>query len=260
MRTLLSALFGCLLLIAGGCQSASSPAPPAPAALIDSARAAHGSDVLNHARMTFTFREASFRLRHHRNGRFHYRRTLTDSLGRTVVEGLTNDGPYRVLDGDTTTLSPEARVDVETAVNSVAYFARLPAPLNDPAVRSSYSGRDTIDGTPYHRLRVTFQQEGGGRDWQDIFYYWFHAETYTMDYLAYAYGLGPDEETGTRFRAAYNARRRGGVRIADYENYTADSMSPDQMPRYPERLAQGNLDLVSRVALDSVRVRPLPDS
>lgn len=260
MRTLILAVLGCLLLIAGGCHSASSPDPPDARAVLDSVRAAHGSDVLNHARMTFTFREASFRLRHHRNGRFHYRRTRTDSTGRTVVEGITNDGPYRVVDGDTTTLSPEARTDVETAVNSVAYFARLPAPLDAPAVQPSYSGRDTIDGAPYHRVRVTFKEQGGGRDWQDIFYYWFHADTFTMDYLAYAYGLGPDEETGTRFRSAYNARRRGGVRVADYYNYTADTMSPDQMPRYPERLAQGELERVSRVVLDSVRVRPIPDS
>ncbi len=214
--------------------------------------------MLDHATMRFTFRGASFRLAHQRDGRFHYRRSLTDSLGRSVVEGLTNDGPYRVVNGDTTTLGAEGRAEVETAVNSVAYFARLPAPLDAPAVQPSYRGRDTIDGTPYHRVRVTFQQEGGGRDWQDIFLYWFHTETSAMDYLAYAYGLGPDEETGTRFRKADNVRRRGGVRIADYDNYTADTLSPDQMHRYPELLARDALTYVSRVALDSVEVRPHP--
>ena len=210
--------------------------------------------------MTFTFRGTSFRLRHHRNGRFHYRRALTDSLGRSVVEGLTNDGPYRVVDGDTMSLGPDGRAEVETAVNSVAYFARLPAPLDDSAVQATHRGRDTIDGTPYHRIEVTFQQEDGGRDWQDIFLYWFHADTYAMNYFAYAYGLGPDEETGTRFRAADNIRRRGGVRIADYDNYTADTLSPNQMHRYPDLLARDALRYVSRVALDSVEVRVLPDS
>ncbi len=214
--------------------------------------------MLDHATMRFTFRGASFRLDHRRDGRFHYRRSLTDSLGRSVVEGLTNDGPYRVVNGDTTTLGTEERAEVETAVNSVAYFARLPAPLDAPAVQPSYRGRDTIDGTPYHRVRVTFQQEGGGRDWQDVFLYWFHTETSAMDYLAYAYGLGPDEETGTRFRKADNVRRRGGVRIADYDNYTADTLSPDQMHRYPALLARDALTYVSRVALDSVEVRPHP--
>jgi len=258
MRSLVSAVIVGVLLILAGCQSSSSP-PPA-SHIIDRAIAAHGGSVLDHATMTFTFRGTSFRLAHRRNGRFHYRRTLTDSLGRSVVEGLTNDGPYRVIDSDTTTLSPDGRTEVETAVNSVAYFARLPAPLDDPAVQPSYSGRDTIDGTPYHRVRVTFQQEDGGSDWEDVFLYWFQTDSSTMDYFAYAYGLGGDEDTGTRFRAADNVRRRGGVRIADYDNYTADTLSPNEMHRYPDLLAQDALTHVSRVVLDSVQVRPIPDS
>lgn len=260
MRSLVPAVLGGVLLIFVGCQSSSSPSSPAAPAVIDRAIQAHGVDVLDHATMTFTFRSTTFRLRHHRDGRFHYRRALTDSLGQSVVEGITNDGPYRVIDDDTTTLGPDGRTEVETAVNSVAYFARLPAPLDDPAVQPSYSGRDTIDGTPYHRVRVVFKQEGGGSDWEDVFLYWFRTDAYTMDYFAYAYGLGADEETGTRFRAADNVRRRGGVRIADYDNYTADTLSPDQMHRYPDLLARDLLTHVSRVALDSVEVRTLPGS
>jgi len=243
-----------VLLLSGGCQS---PDPiPSAAAVIDSARAAHGASVLDEAVVAFTFRGDTYRLRQN-GGQFHYRRSYTDSLGRAVTDGLTNDGVYRVVTGDTVSLTAPERGDVRTTVNSVAYFALLPEPLEDPAVQPTYSGRDTIGSVPYHRVRVTFRQEGGGQDWQDVFMYWFRTDTYVMDFLAYAYGRGPGEEAGTRFREAYNVRRIEGVRMADYYNRTADTLSADQMAQYPDLLAREALRLVSRIELDSVEVHPL---
>ncbi len=254
MRILPVLLLALGLLVPGGCQS--PPAPPSAAAVVDSARAAHGASVLDRAVVTFTFRGDTYRVRQD-DGRYHYRRTSTDSLGRTVVEGLTNEGVYRVVEDDTVSLSASERDAVETTVNSVTYFALLPEPLGDPAVQPTYSGRDTIDGVPYHRVRVTFQREGGGKDWQDVFMYWFRTDTHAMDYLAYAFGQEPDEEPGTRFREAYNVRRINDVRMADYHNYTVDTLSAAQMAQYPDLWARDALQLVSRVELDSVQVRPL---
>jgi hypothetical protein len=257
---LLSAALAAVLLILSACQPArdSAPPPPSAQAIVDSAVAAHGGSVLDRAIMTFTFRGDRYRLRQD-GGQFHYRRTYTDSLGRTVRDGLTNDGVYRVVDGDTVSLRNDERSAVRTTVNSVSYFVLLPHPLGDPAVQPHYSGRDTLDGVPYHRVRVTFQQEGGGQDWQDIFMYWFRADTYAMDYLSYAFGLAPgDTDTGTRFREAYNVRRVNGVRVADYLNYTSDTLATDRMRLYPRLWATDALELVSRVEVDSVRVRPLP--
>jgi hypothetical protein len=212
--------------------------------------------VLQRATVRYRFRGDAYRLRHD-GGAFHYRRAYTDSLRRPVVEGLTNAGPYRTVGGDTVSLSEAERDAVTTTVNSVAYFSLLPEPLSDPAVQPTYSGRDTIDGVPYHRVRVTFQQEGGGADWQDVFLYWFRADTYAMEYLAYAYGQGPGEEAGTRFREAYNVRQVNGVRMADYYNYTVDTLSAEQMTRYPELLARDAVRLVSRIEVDRLRVQPL---
>jgi len=80
-----------------------------------------------------------------------------------------------------------------------------------------------------------------------------------MDYLSYAFGLAPGEETGTRFREAFNVRRVEDVRFADYHNYTDTTLAPDEMPRYPALLENESLELVSDVRIDSVQVRPLPD-
>jgi len=242
------------VFVTSGCES--SERPLSATTVIDSARAAQGAALLDRAVMRFRFRGDAYRLRHDQ-GRFHYRRDYTDSLGRSVTEGLTNAGLYRTVEGDTVSLSSSDQSAVETAVNSVAYFSLLPEPLDDPAVQPTYGGRDTIDGVSYHRVRVTFRQDGGGKDWEDVFVYWFRTDTYAMDYFAYAYGQGADEEAGTRFREAYNARRVGGVRVADYRNYTVDSLRADQMAQYPDLWGQGAARLVSRVELDSVRVRPL---
>ena len=262
MRLLLAATTAAFLLLSA-CQPSGDEGadPPSAPAVVDSAIAAHGGDVLDRAVVSFYFRGDQYRLRHD-EGRFHYRRTYTDSLERTVTEGLTNDGVYRVVEGDTVSLSDEERGTVKTTVNSVSYFALLPYPLQDPAVQPDYRGRDTLDGVPYHRIQVTFQQEDGGQDWQDVFTYWFHTDTYAMDYLSYAFGLAPgDTDTGTRFREAYNVRRINGVRVADYMNYTSDTLATDRMHLYPSLWATDALDLVSRVEIDSVQVRPLsPDA
>lgn len=72
-----------------------------------------------------------------------------------------------------------------------------------------YVGEVTIKGEPYHKIMVTFQQVGGGKDHDNKFYYWFHKENHTLDYLAYS-------KFGNRFRAAYNIRIVNGIRFADY--------------------------------------------
>lgn len=259
---LFAAVSTAILLLFSACQptGSSSPGAPSAQAVVDSAIAAHGGEVLDRAVMTFDFRGDQYRIRQN-GGRFHYRRTYTDSLGRAVREGITNDGLYRVVEGDTVELSSSEQSSVRTTVNSVRYFAMLPEPLEDPAVQPTYEGRDTLDGVPYHHIRVTFRKEGGGGDWQDVFMYWFRTDNYAMDYLSYAFGLAPsDTDTGTRFREAYNVRRINGVRVADYMNYTSDTLATDRMHLYPGLWTQDALELVSRVEIDSVRVQPLsPD-
>jgi hypothetical protein len=267
LRCALYTLFLATLL--GACQSEPSPRSTArdsaaradslsADAVLERAIAAHGGDVLDRAVVSFRFRGDRYRLRQD-DGRFRFQRTYADSTGRTVREVLSNDSLYRAVDGERVALSDDERQTVETTVNSVSYFALLPHPLGDPAVQARYSALETIDGADYHRIRVTFQQEGGGRDWEDVFLYWFRTDTYAMDFLSYAFGLAPGEtDRGTRFREAYNVRTIEGVRVADYRNYTRDALPVDQMERYPQLWMQDSLRLVSTIELDSVTVRPLP--
>lgn len=224
--------------------------------IVQAAIAAHGGDVLERAVVTFDFRGIDFHVERN-GGQYRYERTYTDSLGHSVREVLTNDSLYRVVGDERVALTADERDAVRVDINSVPYFALLPYNLQDPAVQSAYSGVDTLDGTPYHRIRVTFQQEGGGQDWQDVFMYWFAQDDLSMDYLAYAYGFGPDEEYGTRFREAYDVRTIEGVRFADYRNYSTPGDSLRDLTRYPDYFAGDSLELISRVETDSVQVQPL---
>lgn len=257
-RALAVALVG---LAVGACElGASGPQGDAEAlALIDRVRAAHGSDRLDQAELAFAFRGVPFTAWRD-GGRFRYARTLTDSAGRAVEEVVDNDGAHRLVDGAEVPLSETDRQRVATAVNSVVYFALLPAPLADPAVRARRLAPDTLGGRLYERLEVSFARDGGGADWEDRFVYWVDAERGTMDFLAYTYRTDPADttrnETGSRFRTVLDAGVIGGVRVQDYVNLTADSVGTE-IERYGDLYEAGRTWEVSRVVLDSVRVRPL---
>ncbi|GIV57466.1 MAG: hypothetical protein KatS3mg042_0379 [Rhodothermaceae bacterium] len=228
--------------------------PPDPQAIVDAAIATHGGDVLRHAVVEFDFRGKHFRITRD-GGRFQYERLYTDSTG-AVREVLNNDELYREVDGRRVDLTEKERLKMEEDVNSVVYFALLPFPLNDPAVQKRYLGATTIRGEPYHEVEITFRPEGGGRDYQDRFVYWFHRDRATMDYLAYFYYTNV---TGSRFREAYNVRTVGGVRFADYHNYKADSVGVEDVEHYDTLFEEGRLTHVSDIVLENVRVTPLSD-
>lgn len=258
-----TALIGLLLLAA--CAPEQQDAAPNAAsesesseaqALIDEAIQAHGGNVLENAVMEFDFRGDHYTVRQE-SGQFRYERAYTDSTGARVQEVLSNDSLYRRVDGARVTLSEEERRGMETTVNSVVYFALLPFPLSDPAVQARALSADTLEGQAYDVVEVTFQEEGGGRDYEDRFVYWFHPETRVMDYLAYYYHT---DGSGSRFRKAVNPRTVEGVRVADYVNFTADSTADTlgtAVEHYPALLRDDALRTFSRIETENVTVRPL---
>ena len=130
----------------------------------------------------------------------------------------------------------------------------LPFQLGDPAVTARYLGEETLDGEPYHRVEVTFEQEGGGRDWEDRYLYWFHIDEGTLDYFAYRYTMG---EGGTRCRRAVNRRTVEGILIQDYENLVAPGL--EDIAEYGRAFEEGRLEWVSDVVLENVSVEPPPE-
>lgn len=89
------------------------------------------------------------------------------------------------INGSKVELPEERENAYANSVNSVIYFALLPHGLNDAAVNKEYLGEAIIKDQPYHKIKVTFDPEGGGSDHEDEFIYWIHQKSNSMDFLGY---------------------------------------------------------------------------
>ena len=208
-----------------------------------------GGDMLDHAEVTFDFRNQS--LSYYKNdGQFRYTRRFTDTSGHVIKDTLTNDDFMRYKDGQKLDLSQKKKESLQEGVNSIIYFAFLPYRLNDPAVIREYVGQVRIKGKPYEKIKVTFREEGGGTDHEDVYYYYFDPEDYSLEYLAYEFHVN---DGGIRFRSAYNVRTIDGLTIRDYINYMVnpDSVEYAQIEEYYD---DGKLKELSRIELQNVNV------
>jgi len=188
--------------------------------IIDKTIEAAGGDKYKRATITFRFREHIYKIRR-RGGEFQLERSLEDSTGITR-DVLNNTGFRRYFNDSLVTVPDSMIVRYSSSVNSVHYFAQLPYGLNDRAVNKEKAGDTIILGEPYYKLKITFEQEGGGADHHDVFLYWIHKDKFTIDYLAYKFLVN---DGGIRFRVAYNPRYIHGIRFVDYENYTIDDFN-----------------------------------
>lgn len=173
---------------------------------------------------------------------------LTDSTKVLDVKG--SRGFNRYINDSLVPLKDSIANLYANSVNSVHYFAHLPYGLNDPAVNKELLGEVAIRDKEYYKVKVTFDQKDGGKDYEDIYLYWFNKETFKPDYLAYKFYV---DGGGIRFRAAYNERYLGGIRFVDYENYetaTGDSAFFDVDVLYEK----DKLKLLSKIELEDISV------
>ena len=173
---------------------------------------------------------------------------LTDSTKVLDVKG--SRGFNRYINDSLVPLKDSIANLYANSVNSVHYFAHLPYGLNDPAVNKELLGEVAIRDKEYYKVKVTFDQKDGGKDYEDIYLYWFNKETFKPDYLAYKFYV---DGGGIRFRAAYNERYLGGIRFVDYENYetaTGDSAFYDVDVLYEK----DKLKLLSKIELEDISV------
>lgn len=224
--------------------------------VVDRAIARHGGDLVENSRIEFDFRKRHY-VATRRGDQYTYERIWRDTTtGQQYRDVLSNAGLYREIDGQRVSLSAKDSAAYARSTNSVIYFALLPYFLNDPAVRKTYLGITDIKGRPYHKIKVTFVQEGGGRDFEDEYIYWIHRDDYTMDYLAYNYIV---DGGGARFREAYNVREIDGIRFADYINYEPQPDSRE-VAAFDSLFTEGNLKELSRIDTENITVEQLEDA
>lgn len=235
-----------------------APTQDSAAWVVEKVFQAHASATLSNSITEFDFRDYHFKVTR-KGGSFSYERTHTDSAGNAFRDVLTNAVFYSERNGERIALTEKDSSALVESVNSVVYFALLPYFLNDQAVKKTLLGACTIKGEPYFKIGVRFDQEGGGKDFQDEYVYWIHRAHFTMDYLAYSYkdSKAPDG-LGARFREAYNIRKAGGVRFADYRNYKPKASGRPDIYTFDQLFETGALEQLSLVELTNVKVHLLP--
>ena len=209
----------------------------------------HGGELFEKSVIEFDFRKKRYILERDQ-GLYTYHRIFDDSLG-TIHDILTNDGFKRLVNN--VDIDAEWALRYSSSVNSVAYFALLPFGLNDAAVNKELSGVEEIKGESYYKIKVTFDQAGGGEDFEDEFMYWFHTSSLQLDYFGYYYKT---DGGGIRFREAVNTREIGGITLSDYINYKGPAGDND-VASLALRYERGELEKLSEIVLENLEVKRL---
>lgn len=217
--------------------------------IVDQSIAASGGDLYKSSTIHFRFRDRTYSSEPSGN-----QKSLKRLFANDTIRILDIKAPAdfkRFVNDSLVSLSDSLTNVYSNSVNSVHYFAYLPFGLNDKAVRKELIGEITIKNKDYYKVKVTFDQEGGGEDFEDIYVYWFNKETFKPDYLAYEFHI---DGGGIRFREAYNERYVNGIRFVDYNNYSP--VKGRAVVNCDSLFIKQELKLLSKIALEEIRVIP----
>ncbi len=216
--------------------------------IINKSIKAHGWDQDDFS-IVFDFRDYQYELK--RKNKFYSFQRTTKKEGNVVKDLMSSKKKLkRFINNKSVELSDSMTNVFSNSLNSVMYFFQLPRPLNDQAVVPKYLGLTKILNERYWTIKVTFKENGGGKDYQDEFRYWININNGQIDYLAYNYLT---EGGGTRFRQAVNKQSKKGFIFQDYINFKpkVKFISLDSLPIFFEA---GNLIKVSNIKNKNIRV------
>lgn len=220
--------------------------------VIDGAITRHGGKNFEQFIAEFDFRDKHYLVQRN-GGKYRYERSFKDSTGNETRDVVTNETTVRYLNGQKANVPDSMLTKYRNSVNSIAYFALLPQPLNDASVIKQYLGEVQINQQPYFKLKITFKKEGGGKDFDDEFVYWIHRKDYTLDYFAYLFHV---DGGGMRFRQAINPQEKSGIRFQDYINYEPILPSA-KLEELDIWFVKGRLKELSRIENKNLKVSTL---
>jgi hypothetical protein len=220
--------------------------------IVDAAIEAYGGKIYESSIIDFDFRNIHYTI-YKTPTAFEYIREFTDSTG-IIRDVLNNSGFIRTINGvKIDTLTDERIGAFSRSINSVAYFAYLPYGLNDAAAVKAYLGETEVKGKKYHLIKVTFVPEGGGEHYEDEFLYWVGVEDHSLDFIAYSYHT---DGGGVRMREVSGVMDVGGIRFQNYLNLKPEDKNTP-VEKMQELYLSGNLELLSEINLENIKVRPL---
>lgn len=220
-----------------------------PQKIIDQAITVSGGDNYKNLEIEFNFRGQHYSSKLD-NGNFEYSRSTSNS-NETITDVYGNLKPFERLVNNTLVKIPDSLSHkIENSINSVNYFVLLPYGLNDAAVNKKYLETEMINGQEYFKLQVTFNKEGGGEDFDDVYVYWIHSQTFKIDFLAYSFTVNGG---GMRFREAYNERIISGLRFVDYNNYKPKNKNAS-IYNLGSLFENNQLKLLSKIETETIKV------
>jgi len=209
-----------------------------------------GGEHFEQSTIHFGFRDIHYTAKRN-GGLFEISRTFTDGANNVIHDCLDNLGFQRTINGVAAEMPDSLIRAFSNSVNSVHYFAQLPYGLDSPAAHHKLLDTVEVAGKPYFKIEVTFDEEGGGEDHEDVFLYWIHKDDFTVDYLAYSFHT---DGGGMRFREAINPRVIGGIRWVDYRNFKPVDTGTD-FYQLDSLFASGALKLLSLIELKNIEVQ-----
>lgn len=216
--------------------------------IIDKSIYTSGAHKVASSEISFRFRDKKYKAIR-KNGVFKLFRSfkedsinIDESISNTNYKRLINEKPTKVVDSMITNYS--------NSINSVHYFSVLPFGLNDKAVNKKLLPSNTVNGVPYYKVEITFDENGGGEDFNDIFIYWINQENFLIDYLAYAYETNGG---GKRFRVLKEQCSVKGIRFVDYYNYKP-SATDIKLINLDKTFEDNKLEKVSEIILEDIEV------
>jgi len=214
--------------------------------IVDRAIEVCGGNRYESSKISFTFRDKEYVSE--KKGTILKRSFKIDSIKYTDVKN--NSGFERYINDALVLVSDSLASVYSNSINAVHYFAQLPYHLNDRAVHKELLNEQVIANKLYYVVKVTFDQKGGGDDFEDTYYYWIQKESFKPAYLAYDFH---ENGGGVRFRKAYNERYVNGIRFVDYKNYIPKN-STVTLEQMVDLYANDQLELLSDIKLEHIKV------
>ena len=208
----------------------------------------YGGEAVFNSDIKFSFRDKNYRALY-QNNTYQLERSYNDS-SNIIKDILTNNNFTRTINDSVVNLSQEWIDKYSNSINSVIYFFRVPFHLNDEAVNKELIGTSSINDINYYKIKVWFNQAGGGEDFSDVFVYWINQNNYNVDYFAYSYKTSGG---GKRFREMINPRRVNKLLVTDYINYEPKDTSI-AIENFDNYFEQGGMKELSRIENKDVKV------
>lgn len=216
--------------------------------IVDKSIVVSGADKIASSKISFSFRNRTYIATRNKGTYLLERITKRDSV--EIRDVLSNKGFLRYKNSGLVQVPDSMMTRYSNSVNSVHYFSVLPFGLNDKAVFKKCLSDTTIKGVDYYKIQVTFSEDGGGDDFDDVFLYWINKDNFQIDYLAYKYNTG---KGGMRFRDVKNESVVNEIRFVNYNNYKPTDPKMD-FSSIDKAYQDGQLEKLSEIILENIKV------